>query len=197
MGEQYHFDPDTYAELMESEVPSYDRLQDLVAEHCAEIEARTILDLGTGTGVTAGRVVGVQPGATLVGVDESPEMLARARELLPEADLRVGRLEDQLPDGPFDLVVSALAVHHLDGPHKADLFARVARVLAPSGRFVLGDVVIPADPSEVVTPVDDDGHDKPSTVDDQLVWLQQAGFDARAVWVERDLAVIVGDRLAR
>jgi hypothetical protein len=42
------------------------------------------------------------------------------------ADLRVSRLQDPLPEGNFDLVGSALAVHHLDGAGKADLFARVA-----------------------------------------------------------------------
>jgi tRNA (cmo5U34)-methyltransferase len=38
----------------------------------------------------------------------------------------VHRLEDPPPEGNFALVVSALAVHHLDGAGKADLFARVA-----------------------------------------------------------------------
>ncbi len=31
-------------------------------------------------------------------------------------ELRVAELTDPLPDGPFDLVVSALAIHHLEGP---------------------------------------------------------------------------------
>jgi hypothetical protein len=38
---------------------------------------------------------------------------------------------------------SVLAAHHLGGPGKADLFRRVAAGLAPGGRFVLGDVVVP------------------------------------------------------
>jgi SAM-dependent methyltransferase len=67
--------------------------------------------------------------------------------------LRVNRLEDPLPEGTFDLVVAALAVHHLDGAGKADLFARVAARLRPGGRFVLGDVVVREDPADVVTPI--------------------------------------------
>jgi SAM-dependent methyltransferase len=66
--------------------------------------------------------------------------------LFAAADLRVSRLEDPLPGGNFDLVVSALAVHHLDGAGKADLFARVAARLRPGGRFVFGDVVVSDDP---------------------------------------------------
>jgi tRNA (cmo5U34)-methyltransferase len=64
--------------------------------------------------------------------------------------LRVSRLEDAPPEGNFDLVVSALAVHHLDGAGKADLFARVAVRLRSGGRFVVGDLVVPDDPPGVV-----------------------------------------------
>ena len=102
-------------------------------------------------------------------------------------------LTDPLPGGPFDLVVSALAIHHLEGPDKADLFARIAGALRPGGRFVLGDVVIPADPADAVTPVTSD-HDRPSTLADQLRWLGDAGFGAAAVWSERDLVVVRADR---
>jgi hypothetical protein len=56
-----------------------------------------------------------------------------------------------LPEGPFGLVVSALAVHHLEGTGKAGLFQRIASTLDPAGRFVLADVVEPVDPSYVVT----------------------------------------------
>jgi SAM-dependent methyltransferase len=140
-------------------------------------------------------VLNALPDAQLVGVDESTDMLAVARTVLPaSADLRVGRLQDPLPAGPFDVVVSALAVHHLDRAAKADLFRRVAAVLAPGGRFVLGDVIEPVDPCDVVTPIDG-VFDQPSSVADQLAWLAEAGFDAEAVWVERDLAVLVGVRV--
>jgi cyclopropane fatty-acyl-phospholipid synthase-like methyltransferase len=119
-------------------------------------------------------------------------MLAAASIDLAAADLRVSRLQDLLPEGNFDLVVSALAVHRLDGAAKADLFARVAARLQPGGRFVLGDVVVPDDAADVVTPIDD-MHDQPSTVDDQLRWLAAAGFQAEVVWARHDLCVIVAD----
>lgn len=51
-------------------------------------------------------------------------------------------------------MVSVLAIHHLDGGGKADLFRRVVSVLAPNGRLVLGDVVVPEDPADAITPVD-------------------------------------------
>lgn len=133
----------------------------------------------------------LHPDAELVGIDESAEMLAAACADVA-ADLRVSRLQDPLPEGSFDLVVSALAVHHLDGAGKADLFARVADRLRPGGRFVLGDVVVPGDPVDVVTPIDG-VYDQPSTIDDQVRWLSAAGLDVEVAWARQDLAVIVAD----
>jgi SAM-dependent methyltransferase len=196
---QFHFDADRYPELMAAGVPAYARLQVAVAQAAGSHAmgggqpAPRLLELGTGTGETAVHVLASHPGATLVGIDASDDMLARARARLPAADLRVARLEDPLPEGPFDLVFSALAVHHLDGPGKADLFARVGAIVAPGGRFVLGDLVVPEDPADVVTPVDGT-FDRPSGVGEQLAWLAAAGLEPSLVWRERDLAVLVGVR---
>jgi tRNA (cmo5U34)-methyltransferase len=89
------------------------------------------------------------------------------------------------------VVVSALAVHHLDGAGKAALFRRVAAILAPGGRLALGDVVVPPDPSDVVTPIDGD-YDTPDSVADQLSWIAAAGLRPSLRWEHRDLAVVVG-----
>src|SRR5207244_670111 len=118
MAEQFHFDPDTYLDMVRAEVPHYEELQDVVGEAAGEVEATTILDLGTGTGETLRRVVQRHPQAQAIGIDDSDRMLAVAQQLVPAADLRVARLQDELPPGPFDLVVSALAVHHLDEDEK-------------------------------------------------------------------------------
>lgn len=131
MGGQFHFDPETYGEMMSEEVPAYARLQAAVAEAAGAHASgggqppQRLLELGTGTGETAAHVLAAHPGATLIGVDASEAMLAQAAVRLPDADLRVARLQDPLPEGEFALVFSALAVHHLNGPEKADLFARV------------------------------------------------------------------------
>ena len=89
-------------------------------------------------------------------------------------------------------MASALCVHHLEGSLKRDLFARVRAVLAPGGRFVLGDVIVPLDAADVVIPLSD-GYDHPSPLADQLRWLAETGFDARVVWERRDLAVVTAD----
>ena len=185
---EWEWDPDTYLAEMADEIPGYEELQEAVTAATADIRAERVLELGTGTGETALRVRAGQPDAEWVGIDSSEPMLARARERLPDADLRLQRLEDDLPPGPFDLVVSALAVHHLDGAGKRGLFARVADVLRPGGRFVLGDVVVPA--AGKTGPIEIDWvMDLPDSVEDQLAWLREAGFEAEASSVRIDLAV--------
>ena len=192
---QFHFDPATYLDLMRAEVPAYGRLQEAVAEATEGITVTRVLDLGTGTGETLAAVLERHGGAAAVGIDKDEAMLDAARARLHglAVELVVAQLTDPLPPGPFDLVVSALAVHHLEGPDKAALFARVRGVVRPGGRFVLGDVVIPVDPADAVTPLTG-AHDRPSTVADQLRWLAEAGFEASVVWSERDLVVLRADR---
>jgi tRNA (cmo5U34)-methyltransferase len=193
---QWHWDPETYLQNMLTEVPSYPELQEQAAKAAADAPAHTILELGIGTGETAKRVLAAHPEARLVAIDSSAEMLERARTVVPQADLRLGRLQDPLPGGPFDLVVSALAVHHLDGPGKQDLFRRIAAVLEPGGAFVLADVVVPENDEDVVTPIDWE-YDLPDRVDDQLAWLRDSGLDAEAVWSYKDLAVMRATRPQR
>jgi tRNA (cmo5U34)-methyltransferase len=79
---------------------------------------------------------------------------------------------------------------------KADLFRRVADVPQPGGRYVLGDVVVPEDPADAIAPIDGD-YDSPSSVADQLRWLEDAGFATELARTSRDLVVLVGDVTAR
>jgi hypothetical protein len=80
-----------------------------------------------------------------------------------------------------------LAVHHLDGDGKRDLFTRVSRL---TRNFVLGDVVVPERPEEAVVEIDW-VYDLPSRVEEQLAWAREAGFtDVEAVSIRPDLAVL-------
>lgn len=187
---QFHFDPETYDAMIHADIPAYGRFQQELVR-ASGAGASRILELGTGTGETAGQLLAAHPDARLVGLDVSEPMLSVARARLPavRAELHEGEIQGPLPDGPFDLVASALCVHHLDGAEKADLFARVASLLAPGGVFVLGDVVVPAEPAHARISLTA-GFDKPSPVGDQLRWLRNAGFSAAVTWERGDLAVI-------
>jgi tRNA (cmo5U34)-methyltransferase len=183
------WNPDIYLEAMLAEIPSYRDLQEQVAEATRGLRVQSILELGIGTGETTRRVLAHHPAARLTAIDSSAAMLERARSAFPDADLRLSALEEALPEGPFDLVFSALAVHHLDGSGKRDLFRRVADVLVPNGLFVLGDVVVPEREEDAQIPIDWE-YDLPDRVDDQLEWLRAVGFDPEVVWTFKDLAVM-------
>ena len=95
------------------------------------------LDAACGTGRHARRLA--DRGHRVVGVDGSPEMLARAQAQVPEGHFSQGDLRDlPLPSDAFDLVVCSLAFDHV--AELAQPVAELARVLRPSGRLVVSDV---------------------------------------------------------
>ena len=105
-----------------------------------------VLDVGTGPGylaLAAARLVA--PGGAAVGIDASPEMVARARLRAARreaaVDYRVAAAE-ALPfeDGAFDVVVSRLVLHHLPGYVQRRALGEMARVLRPGGRLVVVDL---------------------------------------------------------
>jgi hypothetical protein len=63
-------------------------------------------------------------------------MVFKARELGWE-EMRLGRMEDPLPDGPWDLVISVLAVNRLDEAGQREL---IRRVREQSRALVIGDL---------------------------------------------------------
>ena len=175
MSAQFHLSPETYLDEIRAEVPRYDELQEETIQ-AVPFSPQRVLELGVGTGETARRLLERYPDAQLTGLDSQPEMVFKAREL--GIEVRLARMEDPLPDGPWDLVISVLSVHHLTDEQKRDLFRRVRE---QSRALVMGDVVT-AEPQ--VTPLEE-GVDLPSRADDLVEWC-----GGEIVWEADDLAVI-------
>jgi ubiquinone/menaquinone biosynthesis C-methylase UbiE len=103
----------------------------------ARIPPGLALDAACGTGRHTGRLIGY--GHEVIGVDQSPEMLAQATAKVPEAQFRVGDLTKlPIPDASRDLVLCALALSHLHDVGEA--IAEFRRVLRPGGRLIVTDV---------------------------------------------------------
>src|SRR5205823_14523699 len=106
----------------------------------------TVLDVATGTGAVAGELV-AQTGCTVVGLDQSPEMLAEARRRLPASvTLLAGRAEQlPFPDAAFDGLTFTYLLRYVDDP--AATMRELARVVRPGGTIAGLDFFAPPNPA--------------------------------------------------
>src|SRR4029079_19382177 len=172
---QFDWKPDTYLELIRSEVPRYDELQEQ-AIAAIPFPPERVLELGMGTGETTRRLLEAYPEAWVIGLDASADMVFRARANYD--DVQLARMEDPLPEGPWDLVIGVLSIHHLRSEQKKNLFRQV-REQARS--FVIGDIV---EAGTQLAPIDE-GYDFPETAADLAAWS-----GGEIAWEADDLAVV-------
>jgi tRNA (cmo5U34)-methyltransferase len=168
---------------------------------------RHILDLGAGTGLLSRMLIEAYPDADLTLLDGAPAMLEQARASLGDrAQYVVGDLTDPIPENTYDVVVSALAIHHLPDRRKKQLFATV---FAAAPKFINAEQVagpyrdwhhdeairLGATEDDWAAAVERMRHDKLATVDDQLAWLREAGFaSAECAFQDHCFAVLVARR---
>ena len=98
-----------------------------------------ILDLGTGTGLLSYFWYRHFPSAEYVWVDIADEMLDITRKRFAGIDnvsYQIADYSQALPDGDFDVIMSALSIHHLEDEEKAKLFARIYDRLPEGGLFL-------------------------------------------------------------
>jgi SAM-dependent methyltransferase len=168
-----------------------------------------VLDVGCGDGRTLALVLAARPEATGVGIDFSPPMLAAAAErfvgddrvVLATHDLSVSLDEQPAAAGPFDLVVSSFAIHHVDDLRKAGLHHEIAQRLAPGGSFLHLEHVASTTPTLHgeflaaldIAPEDDDPANQLALVGDYFIWLREAGFvDVDCLWKWREVCLLHG-----
>jgi tRNA (cmo5U34)-methyltransferase len=193
-----------YDALRRRLVPDYDGFYGAVVEVLRRVAPgppRRVLDLGAGTGLLSAMVTDAFPEAQLELLDASEPMLTLAQRRLGDAvaAVHVGDMAGALPPGPFDAVVSALAIHHLEHGDKRALMGRVHAALAPGGVFVNAEQVdgptpeltalyalrwvedcraLGASEEEIDAARERMRHDRCADVETQVAWLRDAGFAA-------------------
>ena len=172
---QFDSDPNTYLQKIRGAIPRYDELQEEAVKAIPFAPDR-VLELGMGTGETTRHLLESYPEAWVIGLDSSAQMVFHLRGEYD--DVQLARMEDPLPDGPWDLVISVLSVHHLEDDEKQRLFRRVRE---HSKALVIGDVVKSENQIAPVEP----GVDFLDTPEQLAEWS-----GGEVTWQADDLAVI-------
>ena len=100
---------------------------------------KSILDLGTGTGLLAMYLYEKYPEAKYTLIDASDSMLDVARQRFKNLDnfnLAVADYSMDFPSGKYDLVTSALSIHHMEEDAKAALYSSIYNILPENGCFL-------------------------------------------------------------
>lgn len=167
-------------------------------------EPLRVLDLGAGTGILSAMIAGRFPNSRVTLVDISVEMLRVARRRFAKEPGRfefrvMDHARKPLPGKPraYDLVVSALSIHHLTHGDKRELFEKVHGALSNGGWFVNADQVLGPTPEaeeeyqvdwlrqvreagigeeELSAALTRMKADKNTTLEAQMEWLREAGF---------------------
>jgi tRNA (cmo5U34)-methyltransferase len=202
-------------------VPDYDGFYGAVAEVLERVapgEIGRVLDLGAGTGLLSAVVAEALPEAQIELLDASEPMLTLAQQRLGDtvSAVHVADMAGALPEGPFDAVVSALAIHHLEHADKRALMGRIHAALRPGGLFANAEQVDAPTPQLTAiytqwwaeacralgaTEEEIDGarermrHDRCADVETQLGWLRDAGFaTADCIYKSWRFAVLIAQK---
>ncbi len=201
---------ETYDRDRRQLIPCYDDFYTIPVEIIPFHQDRElrVLDLGAGTGLLSAAVASRYPRALLTLVDLSPAMLRVAEQRFAGKDgeratFQVLNYCEKPLKGTYDLVVSALSIHHLADTAKIDLFGKIHTILEPGGMFINADLVLGENAvtekicyhtwlkkvrekgiqeEALNAALERTKEDRLSPLSSQMDWLREAGFIDVANW---------------
>lgn len=213
--EQRAFD---YDGLIPRLIPRYREQHDLILQLIPfETNAHIkVLDLGAGTGILSALILQAFPQANVLAFDIAEKMLKVCQTNLSPYQERLTLQQGNFAEDDFgnryDLVVSGLAIHHLDSAGKQTLFKKLFQSMNSGGILLIRDIVTAATPrlteqyeqlwrQYMKANREDDAawfqkyleEDIPSSVEEQTRWLSEAGFaDTACHWRHLNFAIFGG-----
>lgn len=138
-----------YDELKVRVIPGYRLVQDLALRYASSNSGpgQRVLELGCGTGEWASSFLRAHPEGEYLAIEFSSHMRDLASARLASYGTRCRLLDrdldNSLPEGPFNLVVSFFAIHHVENKQRliTDVFGRLAR----GGLFLYADITVAPD----------------------------------------------------
>lgn len=126
-------------------IPRFDDFYETCSKLLASIkpDCKQILELGAGTGLLTKYLYGQYPQANFLLVDISEQMLALAKERfcgMTNFKFEEKDYSQSLPKGKFDLIASALSIHHLNANEKRSLYSNCREQLNKGGVFINFDI---------------------------------------------------------
>lgn len=202
-------------------IPYYDQMINALIDSIQfdRFDSIRIIDLGCGTGTIAKRLADRFPNSKIVCLDIASKMIEIAKyKLLDHKDTEfiVGDFSKIDFKEQFDVVVSSLALHHIETDNeKKEFYTKIFNVLANSGQFVNADVVLATidyqqntnmnrwmDYMNKSVSMDEiqnkwipsyKAEDRPAKLIDQLKWLEEIGFrTVDVIWKYYNFSVYGG-----
>lgn len=199
-----------YLDIVDA-VPHRTEGEAVLLEHIP-INAKRVLDLGTGNGRLLKIIKANRPNIKGVGLDISPTMLRAAQESFAvdrslkviEHDLNNSLLFLLSELGTFDVIVTSLTIHHMTHKRKRSIYEEIFTLLNPGGIFCnlehvdsptsnLHEHFLNSIGDRIARFARDENSDRLLSLDTQLGWLRQIGFvDVDCYWKWLELALIMG-----
>lgn len=210
--------PGEYDKLIATLIPHYRELIDAAASAVDTVARNTpaVVDLGTGSGTLAQRILKARPKARLIGIDSDGSMLATASRRLRGNIQTIEENFEHIRIPRCDVVSASFSLHHIPtGQRKGALYKRCCQSLRPGGMFVSADCFLAS--SAVLRERHRQawlehlarGHTRRKaeqflrtwakedvyfTLDREIELLRDAGFDVEVTWRKDSFAVVVGLR---
>lgn len=210
-----------YDEQRKKFIPCFDDFYRVsVSVAFVDMENPKILDIGAGTGLLSAFLMERYPEASFTLIDISEKMLDIAKDRFrgnSNVKYVVADYSKYSFAEKYDMIVSALSIHHLEDEEKKEIYKKSYSLLRQNGIIINADQVRGETPfienlnkniwrhyiensglpeEEILAGYERINLDKESTLDQQMSWLKEAGFcDVSCIYKFYHFAVMFGRKI--